>query len=72
MIKCVGSRGPHGFARRHLMGGPAIIKLEVSNGRYWPVQILQHEHQLVTLTKGWSQFVGEMIWWKEMSVPLNW
>ncbi|KAJ6766160.1 B3 DOMAIN-CONTAINING TRANSCRIPTION FACTOR VRN1-LIKE [Salix purpurea] len=50
---------PHGFARRHLLGGPAIIKLEVSNGRYWPVQILQHEHQLVTLTKGWSQFVGE-------------
>ncbi|KAG5221950.1 B3 domain-containing transcription factor [Salix suchowensis] len=50
---------PHEFARRHLLGGPAIIKLEVSNGRYWPVQILQHEHQLVTLTKGWSQFVGE-------------
>ncbi|KAJ6707766.1 B3 DOMAIN-CONTAINING TRANSCRIPTION FACTOR VRN1-LIKE [Salix viminalis] len=50
---------PHGFARRHLVGCPAIIKLEVSNGRYWPVQILQHEHQLVTLTKGWSQFVGE-------------
>ncbi|KAJ6419594.1 hypothetical protein OIU84_029662 [Salix udensis] len=50
---------PHGFARRHLLGCPAIIKLEVSNGRYWPVQILQHEHQLVTLTKGWSQFVGE-------------
>lgn len=50
---------PSGFARRHLLGGPAVIKLKVSNERYWPVQVVRREHRRVTLTKGWSQFIGE-------------
>lgn len=50
---------PCGFARRHLLGGLAVIKLQVSNERYWPVQVFRREHRRVTLTKGWSQFIGE-------------
>ncbi|KAG6777788.1 hypothetical protein POTOM_017621 [Populus tomentosa] len=50
---------PCGFARRHLLGGPAVIKLTVSNERYWPVQVVRRDHRRVTLTKGWSKFIGE-------------
>lgn len=50
---------PCGFARRHLLGGPAVIKLKVSNERYWPVQVVRSDHRRVTLTKGWSKFIGE-------------
>ncbi|KAL5788449.1 hypothetical protein ACOSP7_005398 [Xanthoceras sorbifolium] len=50
---------PMNFASKYLSRDAIIIKLQVSDGREWPVQLTWGQNGSVDLTKGWSGFSKE-------------
>ncbi|KAH7575169.1 hypothetical protein JRO89_XS02G0057300 [Xanthoceras sorbifolium] len=50
---------PINFASKYLSRDAIIIKLEVSDGREWPVQLTWRQNGSVDLTKGWGGFSKE-------------
>ncbi|XP_061973624.1 B3 domain-containing transcription factor VRN1-like [Populus nigra] len=50
---------PLEFAQRHLSDAPRCIKLQVSDGREWPIQINRNQCRYLSISKGWNEFSQE-------------
>ncbi|KAJ6900199.1 B3 domain-containing transcription factor VRN1-like [Populus alba x Populus x berolinensis] len=50
---------PLEFAQRHMSNAPRCIKLQVSDGREWPIQINRNQRRYLSISKGWNEFSQE-------------
>ncbi|CAK7325831.1 unnamed protein product [Dovyalis caffra] len=50
---------PLEFAQRHMIDAPRCIKLQVSDGREWPIQINRNQCRYLHISKGWYEFSKE-------------
>ncbi|CAK7329782.1 unnamed protein product [Dovyalis caffra] len=50
---------PAEFAKRHLSGVSEYIKLQVSDGRQWPIRLNKTRSLRLTISKGWNEFQRE-------------
>ncbi|KAJ6892028.1 B3 domain-containing transcription factor VRN1-like [Populus alba x Populus x berolinensis] len=50
---------PLEFTQRHMSNAPRCIKLQVSDGREWPIQINRNRCRYLSISKGWNEFSQE-------------